>query len=135
MGLGYVQRRYPLTGKQPSARSVQYALDDPLLRFWFRFVFPHQSILRALGAAAGFTELVRPDLDTYYRYGFEGLCREALPLIYVSEGVRAAFEIGEYWHQDVQIDVVGLRQDGWTGLGECKWGGRIAPRGCESAGG
>ena len=34
----------------------------------------------------------------------------------------AASEIGEYWDKETQIDVVGLRQDGWTDLGECKWG-------------
>jgi hypothetical protein len=36
--------------------------------------------------------------------------------------VKAAFEVGEYWAKDVQIDVVGLRDDGFTDLGECKWG-------------
>ena len=30
--------------------------------------------------------------------------------------------MGEYWDKDVQIDVVGLRDDGWTDLGECTWG-------------
>lgn len=119
--LGYVQRRYPLTEKPPSARSVRYALDDSLLRFWFRFVFPRLSILRPLGPAAGFTELIRPELDAYFGYYFERLCREALPLIYLSEGVRTAFAVGEYWDPHVQIDLVGLRKDGWTDIGECKW--------------
>ncbi len=36
--------------------------------------------------------------------------------------MRAGFEVGEYWNKDAQIDVVGLREDGWTDLGECKWG-------------
>ena len=36
--------------------------------------------------------------------------------------VEAAFEIGEYWSPATQIDVVGLRDDSWTDLGECKWG-------------
>jgi len=31
--LGYVSRRYPLTGGRPVARSVRFVLDDPLLRF------------------------------------------------------------------------------------------------------
>jgi hypothetical protein len=30
--------------------------------------------------------------------------------------------VGEYWDKETQIDVVGLRQDRWTDLGECKWG-------------
>lgn len=30
--------------------------------------------------------------------------------------------MGDYWDREVQIDVVGLRDDNWTDLGECKWG-------------
>jgi hypothetical protein len=120
--LGYVQRRYPVTEAQPSTRSVRYALDDPLLRCWFRFVFPHQSVLRLLGPQRGFAEIVRPELDAYFGRCFERLCRESLPLLYLREGVRAPFTVGEYWDADVQVDVVGVRQDNWTDLGECKWG-------------
>ena len=120
--LGYVQRRHPVTEAKPNVRSVRYALDDPLLRFWFRFVFPRQSLLRLLGPARGFAELIRPELDAYWGRCFERLCRESLPLLYAREGVRAAFNVGEYWDSDVQIDVVGVRDDHWTDLGECKWG-------------
>lgn len=77
---------------------------------------------RAPGPARAFRERVRPALDSYFGPCFERLCREALPRIYEREGVEAAFEIGEYWDRSTQIDVVGLRDDGWTDLGECKWG-------------
>jgi len=60
--LGCVQRRYPVTESKPSTRSVRYALDDLLLRFWFRFVFPHQSVLRLLGPQRGFAEVTRLQL-------------------------------------------------------------------------
>ncbi len=120
--LGYVQRRYPLTDAKPSVRSVRYALDDPFLRFWFRFIFPHQSVLKLLGPQHGYTEMIKPAIDAYHGRCFERLCRECLPMIYRGEGVRSAFECGEYWSKEVQIDVVGVRKDGWTDLGECKWG-------------
>jgi len=120
--LGYVQRRFPLTGAPPTARQVRYSLEDPLLRFWFRFVYPNLSLITRLGAASAVRELVLPELESYFGHGFERLCREALPALYAREGVRAGFEVGEYWDKDTQIDVVGLRQDNWTDLGECKWG-------------
>jgi len=41
---------------------------------------------------------------------------------FVGRGVAAAFDIGTYWNARTQIDVVGVRADGWTDLGECKWG-------------
>lgn len=120
--LGYLARRFPLTGTRHNPRQVRYDLDDPLLRFWFRFVFPEQSQIRRMGPEKAFRQLVRPHLDGYFGLCFERLCREALPRLYEREGVTAAFEIGEYWSKDVQVDVVGVRNDGWIDLGECKWG-------------
>lgn len=122
MELGYVTRRYPLTGEGQNPRNVRYDLGDPLLRFWFRFVFPEQSQVRRMGPERALRERVKPRLDAYFGRCFERLCREALPQLYEREGVEAAFEIGEYWSPETQIDVVALRNDGWTDLGECKWG-------------
>jgi Archaea bacterial proteins of unknown function len=45
-----------------------------------------------------------------------------VPLLYEKENVSALYEVGSYWDSQVQIDVVGLRRDGWIDLGECKWG-------------
>jgi hypothetical protein len=122
MALGYVRRRHPLTGSKPGPRAVRYDLDDPLLRFWFRFVFPNLSYLAAAGPERAFADLIAPGLDAYFGSCFERLCREMLPLIYRTEQVATSFEVGEYWDRTTQIDVVGLREDGVTDLGECKWG-------------
>jgi AAA+ ATPase superfamily predicted ATPase len=120
--LGYIGRRLPLTGKKPNPRQVRYVLQDPLLRFWFRFVFPNLSFIQQMGPQRTLRDRIRPELDSYFGMCFEHLCRQALPVIYDREGVSAAFEIGEYWDKNLQIDVVGLRDDHWTDLGECKWG-------------
>lgn len=125
--LGYVVRRYPLTGGAVTARQVRYAIGDPLLRFWFRFIFPRLSQVIRRGPQAAFQQCVAPDLDSYFGLCFESLSREALAVLYEREGVTAAFEIGEYWDKTTQIDVVGLRQDRWTDLGECKWGENATP--------
>ena len=130
--LGYVERRYPLTtGEPPSARSVHYDLADPLLRFWFRFIFPSTSYIRHMGSDRALKNLIRPHLEPYFGLCFERLCREALPWLYLKEGVAAAFEVGQYWSKTTQIDVVGLRDDGWTDLGECKWGPVRSPKAVE----
>jgi uncharacterized protein len=120
--LGYVARRHPLTGGPKKQRVVHFVLEDPLLRFWFRFVFPHRSAVARLGPSAAFLELIKPQLEGYFGLCFERLCREALPWIWADEGVSADAEVGEYWDRDVQIDVVGVRSDGVVDLGECKWG-------------
>ncbi|MBE7480920.1 MAG: ATP-binding protein [Polyangiaceae bacterium] len=120
--LGYVARRFPLTASRPAARHVRFRIDDPLLRFWFRFVFPNLSRASRLGPERAFRELVRPELDAYFGACFERMCREALGEIYAREDVSAGYEVGEYWDKRVQVDVVSLRRDNWVDLGECKWG-------------
>jgi AAA+ ATPase superfamily predicted ATPase len=120
--IGYIGRRFPLTGRRSNPKQVRYVIQDPLLRFWFRFVFPNLSFIQQMGPRRAFRDRIRPEIDAYFGLCFERLCREALPAIYEQEGVSAGFEVGEYWDKTVQIDVVGLRDDNWTDLGECKWG-------------
>ena len=132
VNLGYLRRRYPLEGRRRNPKRVRFRIDDPLLRFWFRFVFPNMSAIRSAGVARAFSERVAPSLDAWFGSCFERLCREALPRIYASEGVDAVFEVGEYWSPDAQIDVVGMRDDNWTDLGECKWGTVRSPRAIEA---
>lgn len=130
--LGYLRRRRPLDGGRPSLREVRFALDDALLAFWFRFVFPNTSLLRSQGPAGAYRDRVAPALDAWFGGRFELLCREALPRLYAREGVGAGFRIGEYWSADTQIDVVGVRDDHWIDLGECKWGAVRSPKALEA---
>jgi AAA+ ATPase superfamily predicted ATPase len=122
MELGYVRRRHPLHGAANTARETRYAVADPLLRFWFRFVYPNLSRIPVLGPERSVRELVRPGWDAFCGEAFERLCREAIPLLHADEKVAAATTVGEFWAKDVQIDTVALRDDGVIELGECKWG-------------
>jgi AAA+ ATPase superfamily predicted ATPase len=126
VGLGYLERVFPLIPGRPPRTSVLYRVADPLLRFWFRFVEPHWSTLRRFSPERAFEQIVAPQWDAYCGESFERLCREALPLLYAAEKVTGPAEIGEFWERNVQIDVVGLRDDDWIDLGECKWHGRPA---------
>jgi AAA+ ATPase superfamily predicted ATPase len=120
--LGYVARKYPLSGARPRRTDVRFVLEDALLRFWFRFVFPHRSQLAQLTPAAAWDRLIAAQLEAWAGDGFERLCRQALPRLLQAEGVSDTVEVGSWWDRNAQVDVVGLRDDGLTELGECKWG-------------
>ena len=94
-------------------------------------MFPNVSVIRSAGPARTFADRIAASLDAWFGGCFERLCREALPPTYAQEGVAAGFEVGEYWSRTTQIDVVGLRDDNWTDLGECKWGPVRSPRALE----
>jgi AAA+ ATPase superfamily predicted ATPase len=122
VSLGYVCRRAPLSHERVKRTSKRFALHDPLLRFWFRFVQPNRSYLTQHGPSTTWATRVKPHIEAWYGHAFEVLCREALPALYAAEGIDAGFEVGEYWNRDVQVDVVGLRDDDWIDIGECRWG-------------
>ena len=120
--LGYVARVHPLTTTPLKKRDVRYTLDDPLLRFWFRFVEPNQTFIQQLGSRAALAERIKPELDSYFGLCFERLCRQALPALLQARGLRTAVEVGQFWSPETQIDLVGIRDDGEIEIGECKWG-------------
>ena len=122
MEIGYIKKRYPLFTQKPSTKDVLYDLEDPLLRFWFRYIYPNTSYLAHVGGERVFKDRVKPKLQAYFGSCFERLCRDAMPKIYKKMGVNTNYEIGEFWNKDLQVDVVGIRDDRWVDIGECKWG-------------
>lgn len=123
MELRYVAKHQPLTPGKNSIRDVRYVLEDPLLKFWFRFVYPNTAHITRVGPDRAFLNLAKPHLESYFGNCFERLCREALPYLLEREGESSATEIfGEYWDSKMQIDVVGLSKKERIDLGECKWG-------------
>lgn len=123
-GLGYLERIVPLAPRPAPRTAVVYRIADPLLRFWFRFIDPNASALRLLAPDRAVEQVVSPQWDAFCGEGFERMCREALPTMYTDAGVTGRFQVGEYWDRAIQLDVVGLRSDGWVDVGECKWSGK-----------
>ena len=121
-GLRYVGKTFPLSGRKTAPRNVRFEVTDPLLRFWFRFVYPNRTAISRMPAEQAFQNLIAPNLASYFGLCFERLCREALPMMYAREHMHAGFEVGAYWDKAVQIDLVGLRDDHRTDICECKWG-------------
>jgi AAA+ ATPase superfamily predicted ATPase len=127
VALGYLERVAPLSPRRPPRTAVVYRVADAILRFWFRFVEPNASMLRRISPERAVEQLVTPHWEAFCGEGFERLCREAMPHYYDDEGVTGRFDVGEYWDRDIQVDVVGLRSDGWVDLGECKWATHPTP--------
>jgi hypothetical protein len=108
-----VERRVPVTERQPDkSRKGISCLQDPFLRFWFRFVAPHFSLLEG-GQLAAVARRVEAELSTFTGPVFEDLCRDwsveqgALGhLPFLPERVGAWWEHGEEKEEEVLL--VGL---------------------------
>lgn len=127
--LRLVSRSVPI-GAGPDSRDGRWQLDDPFLRFWFRFVFVHQGDLEGgLDAGGLFDALVAPDISDHCAPVFEQWARAWL------RTNRAAIAInwGRWWGNAAnvyrrgktrtteEVDVVGLLRNQVTAVAECKW--------------
>lgn len=128
--LGYIGKVYPVSPGKVNPRQVQYEITDPMLRFWFRFIFPNMQLCRPGQEQTVFDQCIAPQLESYFGSCFEKLCQESMIGNYRRNQILWE-HVGQYWNSDIQIDVVGLRRDNWIDFGECKWGecGAIANEG------
>ncbi|WP_440009060.1 ATP-binding protein [Halomicrococcus sp. SG-WS-1] len=117
--LRLVERDIPVTANPNSTRKSRYRLREPLFRFWFRYVYGQEDQLVQLGDDA-YEQLVAPTFTDYMGSMFEIICQDALPSL-----IPKTYQgIGYWWHQQHELDVVGLASDGTLVAGECKYTSR-----------
>ncbi len=127
--MGLVERRYPVT--QASSKKVHYAITDPFLRFWFRFVAPRESRLQSRADADRYlADSVLPELDKFVsEEAFERVCQD-----WLLRNLDTAAEVGRWWgairrreegalrSRQYEADVVAVDEAGTVvALGSCKW--------------
>ena len=117
--LRLIERDIPVTANPNATRKSRYRLNEPLFRFWFRYVYGQTGKLVQLGDDA-YEEVVEPTFSDYLGPMFEHICQDALPSL-----VPKTYQgIGYWWHRDHELDVVGLGSDGTLVAGECKYTAR-----------
>ncbi len=120
---GYVIRRAPVTASGKS-RFGRYAIADPFLRFYFRFVASRLSQI-ALGQNMQASEELRKHwVDFIGTYTWEEICREWVLRASNISGTLPLYpdQIDSAWTKVAQVDVVGVNfMKKHLILGECKW--------------
>ena len=98
--LHLVERRVPVTETQPhKSRRGIYRLQDPYLRFWFRYVHPNRSQLERGGAQIILNNQVLPQLDLFTGLAFEEICQQFMWSSGLSGKLPfAPLNIGSWWN-------------------------------------
>ncbi|GAB6878431.1 ATP-binding protein [Halorubrum gandharaense] len=115
--LRLIERHVPVTEKPERSKRSQYRLRDPLFRFWFRFLYGSTDRYDQFGENA-YDRLVKPEMADFIAPAFEDLCCRALWTLY---GGTPLVDVGQWWYQDHEIDVVGLTDAETLVVGECKY--------------
>lgn len=128
LDLGLVRRDVPFGSSLRDSKRTAYRLNDPFLRFWFRFVEPNRSRLGA-GQTAQVVREVRRALPTHVASVFEDIVRQSVSR--ARYGRKTWGPAASWWgpgldRSPMEIDLVAESQDGSTLLvGEVKWSRRI----------
>jgi hypothetical protein len=88
-----------------------------MFRFWFRFVYGNEDRYERLGADA-YEAVIEPELADFVSQAFESRCQDVLPDLYPDETFT---DIGRWWYNEYEVDVVGFDADGTMVTGECKF--------------
>lgn len=119
--LGLVTVRRSLDAA-PTARSTRYAVADPFIAFWCRFVLG--TAVDALSEATPdvYSSLVRPRLDEHVARFFPLVCRQHVAHDGIETLGANAREAGSLWGSDYDIPIAGILTSGAAYYGSCHWG-------------
>ena len=121
--LDIVEKIEPAMGKE---RHGRYRISDNFFRFWYKFVFPNQSLFNMADGAEKVHALIKDNLNAYIAKTFEKIVHEML-LLYSGrsiKGLEIDFEqIGSWWDRKAnEIDIVGYnKKKSLILVGEIKW--------------
>jgi AAA+ ATPase superfamily predicted ATPase len=123
--LGLVRKDIPVTEK--ISRRTVYVLDDPMFRFWYRFVYPNLNSLMAGHADEVYEKKVKPQMEAFTGPVFERICLEYLTRRLLPGDLPFwSSHIGRWWGtnptamKEVEIDILAF-EDEKALFCECKW--------------
>ncbi len=112
--LDLIKKEVPITEKNPArSRKGIYKIKDTLFSFWFRFIYPNLHYIENEMSGKVVSDL-ETNIRQFSSFVFEDISRNYLQRTFYFD------KIGNYWHKDVEIDVMAQKDDQWF-AGECKW--------------
>lgn len=125
-----VERVAPITA-EGNSRLNRYALSDPFLTFWFRFVLPSEAALEQGAATWVLRHRILPNLDLVISQPngpWERACRDYLWRAFRADllGEIGFDRLGPWWEgrgasESAEIDIVGLDGRAIALVASCKW--------------
>jgi len=125
-GLGLVLREVPATELKPEkSKKGIYAIADPFVRFWFRFVLPQRALLET-GRADEAAKRVNSEIDVFASSAYEDICRQTVNHGLLDDATGCRWErAGRWWIPNAELDLVAFDGDRASVLfGEAKWSRR-----------
>jgi AAA+ ATPase superfamily predicted ATPase len=117
-----ILRKEQAVGEERNKRKTLYSLADTMFRFWYRFVFTNSFSVLSGASEALYEREIEPMLPQFMGAIFETMCKEFLAA--ENAAGRLPFvlrQIGRWWNNAEEIDIVALGQKNEALFGECKF--------------
>ena len=121
--LALVTREVPATETAPEkSKKGLYAVADPFVRFWFRFVLSQRNLLE-MDKTAKAVQTVAKALDDFTAPVYEGICRDEVNRGLLDGAADAVWSgARRWWDRAREVDILAFSEDRRRVLlGECKW--------------
>lgn len=116
-------REVPATEPSPErSKKGLYAVADPFVRFWFRFVLSQRNLLE-MDQVSKAAETVGEALDDFTAPIYEEICRDEVNRGLLGEATDTSWTgARRWWDRTREVDILAFSQDRHRVLlGECKW--------------
>ena len=110
------------TDSNENVKKGLYRVRDNFLNFWYRFVFPNQSMIAIGQGDWVYEERIKNDFFHYQRESFSQLCLEYLKLMARHKRLRNDYDSWGSWHGKVgKLDVIAADTENRILVAYCDW--------------
>lgn len=118
--LGFIRSRRSLDAA-PRSRSSRYALTDPFLAFWLRFILPWRVSERGSEIVPHYADRIRPHIRDHLQRMMPMMCRRHMDIDALETLGSNARDSGSIWGPSAEIPVAGTLGSGAIYYGVCLW--------------
>ncbi|MGB1658438.1 MAG: AAA family ATPase, partial [Longimicrobiales bacterium] len=118
--LGLIRSRRSLDAA-PRSRSSRYALTDPFLAFWLRFILPWRISERGSEIVPHYADKIRPRIRDHLQRMMPMVCRRHMEIDALETLGSNARDSGSIWGPASEIPVAGTLGSGAIYYGVCLW--------------
>ncbi len=113
------------TADNRNSKKGVYRICDPLVQFWYHFIFPHSDELGLLSAEGFYDTYIAEEITDYISAGYGKICAEYLNILNERGKLPVNYtRHGEWVGKNGRIDVVGQDAKRNTLLGFCNASGK-----------
>ncbi len=118
--LGLIEIRRSLDSS-PTTRTTRYAITDPFVAFWFRFIFPWRLSDQSDPIGPYYASEIRPGINAHMEQMLPRICRQHMSFDAIETLGAVAREGGSLWGSDAEIPVAGTLTSGAVYYGATGW--------------